>query len=410
MSNLSQFKRNSLPIGSQLLSLRTEPLVTESDGSVWYKVSPESPFTYTSDYSYMPEFAVTNHALLTGPETDGSWQPRLDHNIAFNVAYNPSGPLYVCSTYGIDNTGVYYYTSSNGSTWTKRYQPNSIVYDLIHFTGGRFIMTCTATTTSGVMTSPDGINWVVSNGSSASTNALDIAANSNFGDVIVVSSSGSMFASNGNNWTSVASITGVTNATKTPGCGILTYNSGAGLYLIPTTSGYLTSANGQTWTARTPRSFNAVFAGVGTPLTRFASNSTTTLAINALNGVYATSTDGLTWSNYGRLEVPQRSYQLAYHDGTRFVVKFENFVYYTTDLVNWTKVLVPLSGQATSATGANRCWQSGGVLFISPFFNTKTKILMVSNVASTTKQTVWPTLRHADSVDLTNFNLYIKVR
>lgn len=411
MSDLSQFKRNSLPIGSQLLSIRRENLITEADGSVWYNTSPESPFTYTANYSYIPDQFIANHPLLTGPEPDGGWQPRVESGVSFNVAYNSSGSLYVTPTYGIDSGGNYYYTSTDGSTWTKRYQPNSVIYEFIHFTSGRFIMSISLTATNAFMVSTDGINWIQQNAPGANQSICDFIADDSFTNVIALTTSSSLYSGNGGNtWSSITGTVPTGSFNRSPGLGQITWNAGLGLFLVPSFSfvsgggpQYLTSPTGQTWTARTPRSYTSLaFASSGA--TRMVSNSTTTLAISGQNGVYASTSDGLTWSNYGKLDVPQNSATVAYHDGTRFVVKFDNIAYYSTDLTNWTKTFLPLTGTNGGKPGT----ASSGVLFIINLYNSKTKILRVSDITSTTKQTVWPGVKHFDYFN--KFNLYIKVK
>jgi hypothetical protein len=319
-----------------------------------------------------------------------------------SIAYNPAGPLYVTSTYGYDVSANsnFYYTSTDGSNWTKRLNPNpSIIYYMVEYTGGRFFALATQSiTTNGVMVSTDGINWT-SGTSIAMANVQEIVSNGSNNIVVAPwnSTAGMYSTDGGTTWASSAfAVSPGTAITQNQnGFGIMTWNAGAGLFICTTaTIGvYQTSPTGQTWTSRAGQitydlGGNASFPGPFTNQTKFASNATTTIAVG-VGGFFATTTDGLTWSNHGFIKngIINLGPSSCHYDGTRFVVRFGTRVFYSTNGTTWAE------GKPLGSYGYY-C-QSGGVMFgiigQQPILF-GAKLIKMSDVTSTTKQTLhYPT-------------------
>jgi|688.fasta_scaffold00652_4 hypothetical protein len=408
MSNFSQFIGKAFPIGGILNMPYSSDLYTAADGTQWYALVSTAPFDYTSDYSYLPDHLTSPHPIFYGPESGGLWYgPVVSQSIS--IAYNPSGPLYVTATFnGNATNGFKYYTSTNGSTWTERTFPNSKTYPIIQYTAGKFIAVSPSSTTDGIITSTDGINWTSVTGVSIA-NITDIISDGT--DVIVFpynSTTAAYSSDGGSTWASstMAASSGTSNAINTNGIGSITWNAGAGLFIAitSTTGQYQTSATGAngSWTARTPATYNGY--AQFTNSTRFASNSTTTVAVG-ITGFFATTTDGLTWSNHGLIStsLATTSAPLAvYHDGTRFVVRFSQRVFYSTDGVTWTE------GKPIGGVSINSPVSSGVMFsFLTNNFTLINKMLKISDVTLTTPQTIIPAAGHSFFAATVN---YVRIR
>jgi hypothetical protein len=386
MSNLSQFIGAGIPLGG---SLQTMPyagssdtdIYTAPDGSQWYPNTSTSPFPYTSDYSYLPDHMTSPHSIMLGPdpETNDWFLP----NTTFSIALNPTAPLYCTGTYAGSST---YYTSTDGSTWVSNNFPNSpIAYRIVQFTGGKFVAAATSTTTNGILISTDANSWSSYNSPSSFTPHDIISDNAN-NFIILGTSTTAVSSTNGGTTWSTRTLSPSPSSGQVPGAGCITWNEGAGLFLVVTTTAgtYLTSPTGVTWTSR---SYSAELGAAA----RMASNATTTVVVGA-GGFFATTTDGLTWSNYGFVSKTYGSSNppnQVYYDGTRFVARWQQRVFYSTNGTTWTEgkniggftLLIP---------------QSGGTLFGFALLGTlvRTKMLAISDVTATTRQTVISPVLH----------------
>lgn len=410
MSNILQFFGKPYPIGSVInvpYTLNLHSKYTTTDGTEWVPLSQLASFGYTSDYAHLPNNLKTPWSFLPGPESDGTWGPQNPTfgQLNFSIAYRPSPELYVTSAYGFDATSnaAFYYTSTDGSTWTKRNFPtNGVVYNVVEYVApaNKFIAYSPGSgvvTANAIATSTDAITWTAANSNTAIASCYDIVANGTnnifitpigtFGAPAIYSVDG------GTTWLrtvrSGSTTGGGFSQLGMNGIGGTTWNAGAGLFISWATDRrtYQTSANGQTWTSRTL----IISSGLST---RFASNATITVAVGA-SGATATTTDGINWSNYSFLEgvspsVPQAPGNLAfpwtvYHDGTRFVVRSPFGIWYSTNGSSWTKSdFSPFSYYFSCV--------SNGIMFIPSigrYTGERFKILKVSNVAATTAQTVW---------------------
>lgn len=389
MSNLTQFiggGGGSYPLYAQINMVnQNTSLVELTDGTKWYYNIPTAPFPYTSEYSYLPDIWVTPHALFPGPESDGTWVPR---ESLMSIAYDPSSGIYITSSYfGIDTTNGYsYYRSTNhGQTWTLHQYPFTSFYNMVCFTGGKFFAWAQSTTTNAILSSTDGINWTAAN-SPASINPVEVISGGGNLFAQATSSTGAYSGDGGATWTSVTGLPSQSwNAM--PGQGRVTYNAGAGLFILAQTASgsYATSPTGQTWTNRnTQPTFAPYAARFFGGNTGFASSPTTTIAVGN-GGFFATTTDGLTWSNHNFIPgYPKTSGpNQVYYDGTRFVVRYNYWIWYSTNGINWTQGK-PIGG-CTLITP-----QSNGVLFAFPLYTNGIKTLgfRIADVTATNRNYV----------------------
>lgn len=412
MSNILQFFGKPYPIGSVInvpYTLNLHSKYTTTDGTEWVPLSQLASFNYTSDYAHLPNNLKSPWPLFPGPMSDGTWAvltSNWNKVTGFSLAYRPSPELYVTNSVSFDpvtNSSVYY-TSTDGSTWTKRnFENNGYVYGIIEYVGNKFIAySPDVPIANAIAISTDGINWTSTNSNTAITTCFDIVANGT--NNIVITSYGTTGTSiiytvdGGANWlrgTKVSSnLSGFTQQGGSNGIGATTWNAGAGLFISVTTAKntYQTSTNGAVWTSRT-----ATFMDQYS--TRFASNATLTVAVSGA-GITARTTDGINWTNYSYLEdtsVAQTPSTTnlpwtAYYDGTRFVIRNPFYIWYSTDGISWTRIDY---GQYSYFTSI----QSNGVMFIpscGTIIGQNFKVLKISNVAATSIQTVWiPPLENA---------------
>lgn len=391
--NPKQYYGSGIPIGgSANLTYTTSnnnSLYTAPDGSQWYTYTPNSPFDYTSDYSYLPSFMISSGSLLPGPVAN-----LFPGTTTITMAYDPSTNTYCTgAAAGLTATWLYYQSNNDASTWSTLATPtlgSTITHNPIVFTAGKFILGSSATTNGAAYSTDGGLTWTRQN-KTATGSVADIISNG--ANNIIMFGAGSTATSYSTNG-------GITYASSTlpaaaaplqgnPGVGWGTWNAGANLFLaMSTTSGYyMTSPTGATWTARNTIATYAKYASYFPSGTKMASDSTTTVAMG-LYGFFCTSTDGLTWSNHGFISNSPRGISAAYpdalyYDGTRFVAVFGSQTWYSTNATTWTEGC--RIGYCTSFS------VSSGVLFgiiSSSSFGAKTKIIKVSNVASTSKQTI----------------------
>lgn len=387
MSNLAQFfNQASTPYGGQINLPYGGDVLTFADGSQWLAPTTTAPFAYTSDYAHLPAFMTSPHPLLPGPESGLFVAP----STTFNIAFKPATGVYCTApvvSWGNASGGSYYYTSSDGVNWTRRTFPNPLInYMTVVCVGGVFIALASVTTTDGIIYSSDAVTWTSVATTPSVANPQDVIGN---GSVLVAlgsSTSAGYSTDGGASWTN-ASLASAPPSFSIPGQGVGTWNAGAGLFVVPTSASgaYQTSPDGITWTLRNAQASYVIYSSRLTNATKFASNATTTIAVG-LGGFFATTTDGLTWSNHGYIPaIPSNNTAPAqvYFDGTRFVVRIAHRVFYSTNATTWTE-------GANLGGGTNVVPQSGGVLFLMSgmLANIPTKCLRVADVTLTAPQTV----------------------
>lgn len=340
MSNLNQFFSKSFPLGAALSGVAYQGnVVTAEDGSVWIAAMPSSAFAYTSTYTNTPNALKTPHALITGPSY-GYWFFGNNNSVAYKAASTLycTGGLATALDGDSTNGYIYYTSADDGATWTARTFPNNKAYQ-VAYTAGKFIGVAASSTTNGVITSTDAVTWSSVTGVSMTIGEINSDGGNN---IIVYPSNGTAGASStdGGATFSSATFTSTNAISGAVGSGYTTWNAGASLFIAPasTAGTYQTSPTGATWTNRNAQAtylpYSRFFGGQDI---RFASDATTTLAIGRL-GFFATTTDGLTWSNHGFISSDlSSSPAFAYHDGTRFVVAYTDRVFYSTNATTWTE-------------------------------------------------------------------------
>lgn len=405
MSNLAQFYGKGFPIGGSITMNYVGDVYTAPDGTKWLANTTTAPFAYTSEYAAAAGIMTSPHPLMAGPESNGLWCP---DGSTMQVAYKASGTLTCTSRIYGDTTNGYTYattTSNTGASWTLRSFPNTKDYQTIVFTGGKFVGVSNSSTTNGVITSTDAVTWSSVTGISASYQDVVSDGANNF--VAVGTSTTWMYSTDAAaTWTTTTAVA-PTNFSY-PGKGVITWNAGAGLFIANNAAAgqYQTSPTGATWTTRNSQATYLPYQNRLAADTKFASNSTMTVAVGR-STFFATTTDGLTWSNHGFIS-PTLSQTTSipdavYYDGTRFVVKYSGRVFYSTNGTSWTEGAY-LGGNVMIAT-------SSGVLFMITSGVTVgqvAKLLRVSDVTLTAPQTVCMTQAAPSAHSSTNTYYRIK--
>lgn len=192
-------------------------------------------------------------------------------------------------------------TSPDGVTWTERISPNtSKLFRDVVFGGNQFV----AVGSGGAgMTSPDGITWTLRTLSDVTKNYYAVAYGNN--TYVAVGGSGGAIAtsSDGNTWANQTSNTDVNLRGVTYGNGVFVAVGGSG-----TQSQVVTSLDGVTWTPRTSAETNSWYD------VAFANGQFVAVAYDGVHQVM-TSSDGITWAAQTAASSKQwRS--LTYGDGT----------------------------------------------------------------------------------------------
>ncbi len=341
MANLGQYYGRGFPLGSTLTMLYMGDTYTAADGGVWISNAPTSPFAYSATYANTPTVLLSPHALMTGPR-GGLWLG----TAGASIAYKASGTLYCyaagTSTIDGDTTNGYnYFTTTNGgASWTTRSFPNTKTY-VVGYTASLFVGLATSATTNGIITGTDAISWNSFTATSQAT-VSDIVSNGST-QILIFPSSGTVAnysTDSGATW-AAATITGPSGASSGLNLGQVTWNAGASLYIGNTgvVGQYQTSPTGATWTLRATQATFSIYSQSFSAQTKYASNSTVTVAIG-LNGFFATTTDGLTWSNHGYMVTsgqPGGNPTSFTYDGTRYVAHYTERIFYSTNGTTWTE-------------------------------------------------------------------------
>lgn len=384
----------ALPLGSSLTMAYQGDLVTAADGTVWIANTQTSPFSYTSDYSTCPDALKCPHPVMSGPKS-GLWYagaPGLAYKAA-DTLYCTSGTASVLE--GDSSNGYFYYTSADGgANWTQRTFPNNKAYS-VFYTSNKFIGLAASSTTNGIITGTDAVNW--SSLTSISQSSVTDICSDGADNIVIIPSGGTgaqRSADGGATWSTVS--LAATSASATSNSGGASWNAGAGLFIVATNvaGDYQTSPTSAVWTDRNTIATFAPYKNYfSAGNARFASNATTTVAFG-VHGFFATTTDGLTWGNHGFISANVAGVApVAYHDGTRFVAIYNDRVFYSVDGSTWT--------EGKRLTGSGTCLQFNGralrttlaqgraLLMTDPTATAPATIAPVANVAATQTATYY---------------------
>jgi hypothetical protein len=390
MSNLAQFQGKAFPLGSVLTMTYMGDLVVANDGTEWICGTTTAPFAYTSGYSATPTNLLMPYAIFPGP-WDGKWFTQTSSSLA----YKSSGTLYCTGNRegsasivegDATNGYIYYTTIDDGVTWTRRTFPNLKPYT-VAYTAGKFIGFTINSTTTAIITSTDAATWTSYTGVSQA-NVSDIVSNGST-QIVAFPQSGTVAnvsVDSGATW-ALATITSPTAATATLNSGYCTWNAGAGLFIgnVGVAGQYQTSPTGATWTLRSTQATFQPYGVFFTYSCKFASNATLTVAIGTY-GFFATTIDGLTWSNHGWITsgtAPINSINSLYYDGTRFVALSTERIFYSTNGTTW------VEGRRAFGT-ANQMLIANDRHVRMPIANILGKALLVTDPTVTTPLTVSP--------------------
>lgn len=402
MSNLNQFLASaSFPLGAINNFPYIGDLLVQPDGSEWLSANNAAGFPYTAAYASTPDMFKSAHGVLNGPDAGGTHRV----NVFTTFAYNPATTTWVCAK-GLGSEGdttngfIYYRSTDDGANWTALTFPNGKQYQ-VWFVGGQFVGYATSSTTNGCITSPDGATWTSRTAISLSGTTIGNIVSDGGSGLLVIngSTSGAFSLDSGATWTSCA----LTAHNTGRAYGFATWSPSANLYVVAssTAGAYQTSPTGATWTHRTssPGFYASVFSNG--PNYKLAASPTLIVAVG-INGVAATSTDAITWSNHNIIDDWSGAPGSVYYDGTRFVVLMDHKVYYSTNGTSWTQGghFLPASIGATSDIVT-----SGRVLRPIGGGNFRTQLPMLLDPTATAPAYIRPPFNSAPTTNMTYFRI-----
>jgi hypothetical protein len=287
-----------LPVVCTFSATHRNQYLMATSGSAWVFGTSSSPkFIYTLDgaafsavppnanlnnitgiwyvnSTYIATVAATNGLAALLVSADGlSWSSRT-FRVAADTAPTTYSVAFNSGQYVISYGGAIFY-SSDLVTFTQATSAATASYIKVIYAGGQYV---TVSTSRTILTSPDGITWT-----------SRTAPNITFQDVIYANSLYIAYGdlSVGNLATSTD---GITWTSRSVGSGtIYQVVYGGGAYVAATTGGVYSSSDGLTWTLRTT---NLVAANIRS----VAYIGGTFYVGTSVNGYYATSTDGTTWT------------------------------------------------------------------------------------------------------------------
>lgn len=342
---------------------------TSPDGLVW--TSRSNPCT-TNSIAWNGSWfcAVGNLSPPVAVSQDGiNWTSKSPSVVGLTKV------IAVGTTFYAAGTGYIYISTDNGNTWNSYTSPGSAVNDMVYFNSK-----IVALTTSGVFTSPDGINWssVAALGNTiffkAATNGTSLViatqtatvggwrqttdlvnwASANapcylWGSKVVWNGTSYMatgpyayasFSSDGLNWQSYPVTYGNLSAVD-----VLYWT---GTQYIIAQSGQTksaTSTDGITWT----NSPALPVSGYWSCIVKNNSNLLLMFSAGGYNS-YLSSTDGVNWTQR-TLPINMAVYGAAW-TGSRFCIIQDNIILTSTDGLNWTTTTLPYNL-------SNYIWNSG---------------------------------------------------
>lgn len=221
-----------------------------------------------------------------------------------NILYNPlycvawNGTLFVTGGAGGIATGIVN-TATNAITWTARTIPIGNVYG-ITWSQKLLLWIATGQTTNTIATSPDGITWT-GRGNIFTSLGYGIAYSTQLNQLVAVGSGTNTIATSvdGTNWVGMTGLQALVYQVYTVVFnGQIWVAGGTGVYQIAT------SLDGILWTPRTSVITSVVYAVAWNAPNQTGSNIVSVgsyywMAVGTGTCTYASSQDGITWTNRG---------------------------------------------------------------------------------------------------------------
>lgn len=253
------------------------------------------------------------------------------NGLAWTAETNPTGVNLTCCEYGSDlfmaitSTGARVITSPDAEVWTEKTVlgiTTGIISDLA-YNASRWVCVTSANTTTNIVTSDDdGVTWTTRTNPSVATSkslAHVIYANSQY--LALAATVGEDFvllSTDGTTWLEYT-----VDAAITQGMASVAYGNSKYVIPIATTAGsdleIYTSANGQTWAKTTVTNNNLLKA---TPDEIIYANGY--FVIISTTGECIISTDGLTWTGYGKPDGSGSASTAITYGRGRFIMGTDN--------------------------------------------------------------------------------------
>lgn len=260
--------------------------------------------------------------------------PEEESNKDTTIAWSPSLKLYVLTVYN----GTYYFTSTDGDTWTEYSSPLTDVVsicwspDLLKF--------CMVGNSGTVCVSTDGINWTSGSYDGYYGRSVCWSHELSLFCFVCNGTANAFTSSDGLTWTKQ---TLPSNAAWTGVC----WCSGLSKFCAVSNTIAATSPDGITWTEQTISSQTKYWVNVA--------YSTKSNIICAVGSSLATSKDGISWQVNDNITGATLCYS---EDYDLFAITSSNSVYTSQDAKTWT-AHAPISLLLSNETFNQIIWVSG---------------------------------------------------
>lgn len=279
------------------------------------------------------------------------------------ISYNSSAGLYITTGSGTSTTAAFpYYTSPNGTTWTRRTFSNlgsSYNYgNMGTYNGRTFVSVYLPSSTGYLSSTSDGINWttatniafsrqLIAMSYSSTTQKYYFIVNDNTNSIMGTITS--VTSANITNVTTPVSEAGGFSSSSSTTSLFITNGSNVGIAFQPDYTGNVlkfSRFNGSTWSSWA--NHTGTFSMSLIPSSAAWDGSKFTIV--ATGGAIYTSTDMSTFTNTS-VTIP--SLYIAGYSSGYYYGSINNLFSYSTNGTTWTTVAVPYSNNPVAVNGTN---------------------------------------------------------
>ncbi len=194
----------------------TSPVSTQPPGQSWWsRNAPQEDFNSVTCNTDNNTFVAvgssgTGQRVMTSPDAGITWtQQNSAADLNWQGVTYGNGLLVAVANSGTGNRVM---TSPDGINWTSRYSASDNNWTSVTYGNGLFVAVASSGTGDRVMTSPDGVNWTSRNSAADNNwtsvtfgNGQFVAVSSNSNSTSGSTTSSVMQSSNGINWVSIDS-------------------------------------------------------------------------------------------------------------------------------------------------------------------------------------------------------------